>query len=255
MQHEHGAIHEGFLAGHKKSVRCIATLPEPNLVASGSEDESVRVWSVSTRSCVRVLKGHSAWVQALCVLPLNGRLASAAGDVVNVWNVEAGVCESTIRPKRNTVYSLATMNQGRIAVGTFDDALKVYDVEHNVEVFDAGSVHQNAVHALAVTSDQCVISGSHDRSIRVFDLRCANINHTKSTTTSAERRVGCVHTVTNAHAGWITCLLMLPDGRLASAGDDNVVRVWDIRADNKLTPFLQLDWHTNNILSLATLTI
>ena len=56
------------LAGHTGPVLALVSLPG-GLVASGSSDNTVRVWEVESGRLVRTLAGHTAEVKALAVLP------------------------------------------------------------------------------------------------------------------------------------------------------------------------------------------
>jgi WD40 repeat protein len=53
-------------------------LPDGRL-ASGSGDNSIRLWDVAAGAETARREGHSASVDALCMLP-DGRLASGSGD-------------------------------------------------------------------------------------------------------------------------------------------------------------------------------
>jgi cell division cycle protein 20 (cofactor of APC complex) len=80
--------HVSTLAGHTHAVESLAALPR-GLLASGSRDTSVRVWSVAARACVAVLEGRMTEVYGLAALS-DGRLASGStGDdgMVCVWDV------------------------------------------------------------------------------------------------------------------------------------------------------------------------
>jgi WD40 repeat protein len=52
------------------------------------------------------------------------------------------------------------------------------------------------------------------------------------------------------HRGQVLALSLLPDGRLASAAEDNTVRIWDIKSGAELK---QLLGHTGTVLGLAVL--
>ena len=79
---------EANLEGHTGRVLSLAALPQ-GLLASGSYDQTVRVWNVAARTCVAVLQGHTAYVWGLAALP-DGRLASGSqdkDDVIRVWEL------------------------------------------------------------------------------------------------------------------------------------------------------------------------
>jgi len=72
------------LTGHKKWVRCVAFNTD-GFLASGSHDNSVRIWNVSTGECLKTLTGHenSVWGVAFNT---DGLLASGSGDnSVRIW--------------------------------------------------------------------------------------------------------------------------------------------------------------------------
>ena len=73
------------LKGHKKLVLCSSITPDGNILASGSEDETVRLWSLPDGKHIRTLKGHNSWINCLSITP-NGRtrpLEEALGELEN----------------------------------------------------------------------------------------------------------------------------------------------------------------------------
>ena len=68
---------------------------------SGSCDNTLRVWDVSSGACVRTLSGHSAAVFAVSVYadPSSGGMhaVSGSGDkTLRVWDVSSGACVRTL---------------------------------------------------------------------------------------------------------------------------------------------------------------
>jgi WD40 repeat protein len=72
------------LNGHAARVYSVCAMPDGRL-ASGSWDNTVRIWNLSGTS--HVLNGHTANVNSVCALP-DGRLASGSTDrTVRIWDV------------------------------------------------------------------------------------------------------------------------------------------------------------------------
>ena len=71
--------------------------PDGKQLASGSEDETVRLCDAETGACVRRLEGHNNVVFSVCFSPDGRRLASGSNDrTVRLWDVETGACVRTL---------------------------------------------------------------------------------------------------------------------------------------------------------------
>ena len=63
-----------------------------NILASGSSDESIKIWNIDTGECIRTLTGHTNSVYSLQLLA-NNKLASGSSDAtIKIWNVDTGEC-------------------------------------------------------------------------------------------------------------------------------------------------------------------
>jgi WD40 repeat protein len=65
------------LIGHKKGVNDIVFSPDGKLVATASDDNTVRLWSLSGKA-VRTIQGHSDRVIALAFSPVSEEIAWGA---------------------------------------------------------------------------------------------------------------------------------------------------------------------------------
>src|SRR5205085_1215456 len=72
-------------------VHSVAWSPDGRRLASGSNDNTVRVWDGETGSLLRTLEGHQGGVLSVAWSPDGRRLASGSSDrTVRVWDEETG---------------------------------------------------------------------------------------------------------------------------------------------------------------------
>ena len=67
-----------------------------NILASGSDDKSIKIWNFESGSCLLTLNGHRDFVTALHFLG-NNKLASGSKDTtIKIWDIESGACLRTL---------------------------------------------------------------------------------------------------------------------------------------------------------------
>ncbi|TEU17946.1 MAG: hypothetical protein E3J21_07060 [Anaerolineales bacterium] len=87
--------------GHTDWVRSVTFSPDGSLLASGSADQTVRLWDVSTGQCLKTLQGHTYLVWSVAFSPDGCTLASGSQDeTIKLWDVQTGECLKTLRPDR-----------------------------------------------------------------------------------------------------------------------------------------------------------
>ncbi len=80
------------LSGHSNMVLALALSPNRSLLASGSQDNTIKLWSYLTQSTAsNTFMGHTSYVRAVCFLS-NQILASGSIDMsIKIWNVDSGI--------------------------------------------------------------------------------------------------------------------------------------------------------------------
>lgn len=85
------------LKGHSSYVFCVTFNPSCTLVASGSFDESIKIWDLIQGTCHRTIPAHSDPVSCLNFSSDGTLLVSASFDgLIRIWDSYNGQCLKTL---------------------------------------------------------------------------------------------------------------------------------------------------------------
>jgi WD40 repeat protein len=78
-----------MLQGHSGDVYSVAFSPDGKYLASGSYDNTAKLWSLESQKEVTTLQGYSECIRSVAFSPEGKYLASGSGDkTVKVWSME-----------------------------------------------------------------------------------------------------------------------------------------------------------------------
>lgn len=196
------------LQGHSVPVNCLVLLPDGRLI-SGSDDNTIRIWDPNTGECIKTLQGHYGHVACIALLP-DGRLISGSNDqTIRIWDIKTGNCTKTTNiDKFSFVTCLALLPNNRIIALSNDNTIRTWNIETN----ECKLIFKSITCFTTLQNGNIVMSSNDDNIIRILDS-----NTWKSIRTF------------EGHSDAVTCLAVLPDGRIISASDDMTIRIWDIK--------------------------
>lgn len=201
---------------HSAAVLSVAIAPDNSILASGSYDNTVKLWSRNSSAAPRILS-HDGPVNDLAFTP-DGEYLIAGTDSgnVEVWNLFSLQLASTLEGNAGRINSVATDNSRQhIASGSSNGALKVWSIAGEVYPPPAPTVLANLgsqVNALVFhpIDENLLISGHQAGVIQIWDIA-----QNKSVQTL------------EAGANQIVSVDVSPDGQYIAAGSyDRVIRIW-----------------------------
>ncbi|NEO15626.1 MULTISPECIES: TIR domain-containing protein [unclassified Moorena] len=102
-----------ILKGHDDVIWTVSFSPDSQMLVSGSEDETVKLWSRDGKE-IRTLKGHKGKVFSVSFSPDGKMIASASGDkTVKLWNLKGQEIETLIG-HNDGVFSLSFSPDGKM---------------------------------------------------------------------------------------------------------------------------------------------
>ncbi len=222
----------GYLIGHTNTVNTLSFKPESSTLASGSDDDTIRIWDLTWDAWksrpVQTLRGHGNDVESVAWSPDGTLIASGSRDrTVRLWNPDNGSNIAVLRGHTNTVNAVAWSPDGTlIASASRDDTIRIWDPTDTDSPLHVLEGHTGNVNTLAFhPTEPLLASGSSDDTIRLWNPTTG------------------VHKATlKGHTRGVNTIAWSPDGLiLVSGSDDDTIRLWeplaavDITGDGSVT--------------------
>jgi len=205
------------LRGHTDWVNAVRVDSASRTLLSASDDCTIRLWDLDSKTCIKTFEGHVGQVQQVVPLPNEFDLAD---DGLDDHDGASSTTSTQASPQGSppTTQPIAEpygpgfttcdrpMPPRYILTGALDSTIRLWDT-YSGACLRTFFGHVEGIWALAADTLR-VVSGAEDRMVKVWEPRTGR----------------CERTFTG-HAGPVTCI-GLSDSRMCTGGEDNEVRMY-----------------------------
>lgn len=221
--------------GHFKGCNSVAYSHDGHMIASGSDDGTIKLWSAVDGRFLKTLTGHKDSVRRIAFSPNGRTIASASWDkTVKVWGTTDGRLLRTLAVDEGYVNSVAYSPDGRVLISA-GNGIKLWDATDG-KLLQTIKPHDGGASCIAFRPGGQTLGlargGTDETSIKLWDV----VN-------------GRLLRILEGHDNAVHDLSFSPDGRtLASASTDHTILVWDATSGELLRALVG---HGNSVNGVA----
>ncbi len=107
----------GTCKGHKRGVWCVRFGRAERVLATGSGDKTVKLWSLDDFTCVKTFEGHTNSVLRVDFINAGIQMISSASDgLLKLWNVRDETCAATMDNHEDKVCGACGVEWNRLLI-------------------------------------------------------------------------------------------------------------------------------------------
>ncbi|XP_064090092.1 WD repeat-containing protein 86-like isoform X2 [Macrobrachium nipponense] len=246
------------LCDHSQGITCMAVSEDGSLIATGSDDKTVRMWAAgdSETECLGILKGHTQYVT--CVNMYDAYVITGSADnTIRKWDATSCDCLAVyeghearvIRVLCNGDFIFSAANDTTAKAWVFDNPEFNDDITDTVSFYKSFDGHSLGISSLifipgdedartiedddvVINVDDILITGSADHTARTWSVATGKTIH-----------------IFRGHKGPVSCMSANAEGTILYTGSmDSTIRIWNIQEGHILKI---LKGHNGAVLTLS----
>ncbi|KAJ2114570.1 Lissencephaly-1, partial [Coemansia sp. RSA 922] len=159
------------LAQHRSPITRVRFHPQYTVLATASEDMTVKLWDSESGDFERTVKGHTKAVQDVAFDAKGSIMVTCSADLtLRVWDIAADYkCVRTLHGHDHCVSAVCFLGADRLASASRDRTIKIWDLATGYCVKTLVG-HAEWVRSVDVTPDSRLLcTASNDQSVRLWD--------------------------------------------------------------------------------------
>ncbi|MDJ1167843.1 hypothetical protein PMG71_00210 [Roseofilum sp. BLCC_M154] len=209
------------LEGHTKNIHTVAFSPQEELVVTGSDDKSIKIWNTNGYLIQDIPDAHEDQIRIIAFHP-NGKILGSGGkdNKAKLWDLNGNSLTTLEGHKSGVIGMDFHPKQDLIATSSVDHTIKLWKSDGTlIATLDKKQQgHTNWVNRVKFSPDGTLLaSASDDSTIKLWNVEDPDNSY--------------LVTTLSLHSNWVRDIDFSRDGRyLVSASADQTVVRWDLEA-------------------------